>query len=345
MKKSEIYKTILINTVLFGIAIISLELLARILTQARLDALKPLRSIRSIPSALLNRGGDWNNHLNQSNIQRKPYPYLMFKGAPYAADHNYLGYRISDPITRKTINIAMFGGSTGYQGSPPIINLLTQKLNALKTDTQYAPVNFSVVSSNHNQHLHSIIENYKEYPIDIIVFYGGYNETFQTALYDPRPGYPYNFQVRNEMSPEEMLLRKHSVLYKIIEKRLNNFSDKPFTGNWNTKIVENYIQTIDTSRLVSKSLTTGRCLTPFLFIYQPYQIPDKVPELFRDQVHINIKSYVISSKDGIDVSDSLNEFQSEYTDGIHLTQLGRDIVAQKIFESNTFLEALKSCNN
>ena len=84
-------------------------------------------------------------------------------------------------------------------------------------------------SSNHNQHLHSIIENYNEYPIDIIVFYGGYNETFQTALYDPRPGYPYNFQVRNEMSPEEMFLRKHFVIYTIVEKLFNKFPLKPFT--------------------------------------------------------------------------------------------------------------------
>ena len=258
MKKSEVYKTILINAVFIGIAFLSLELLARILTQVRLDPSKPFQSIKSIPSALLNRGGDWNSHLNKSNIQRKPYPFLMFKGAPNAADHNYLGYRISDPITPKTINIALFGGSTGYQGSPPIINLLTQKLNALKTDTQYAPLNFSVVSSNHNQHLHSIIENYKEYPIDIIVFYGGYNETIQTAIYDPRPGYPYNFQVRNEMSPEEMILRKHSVLYTIIKKHFNKFPLKPFTGDWNTKIVENYIKTIDTARLISKSLLMSK---------------------------------------------------------------------------------------
>ena len=345
MKKSELYKTLLINTFFIGIALLSLELFARILTQARVDASRPLQSIRSIPSALLNRGGDWYIHLNQSNIQRKPYPYLMFKGAPNAADHNYLGYRISDPITRNTINIALFGGSTGYQGSPAIINLLTQKLNALKTDNQYAPLNFSVVSSNHNQHLHSIIENYNEYPIDIIVFYGGYNETFQTALYDPRPGFPYNFQVRNEMSPEEMFLRKHFVLYTIIEKNFKKFPLKPFTSNWNTQIVENYIKTIDGARLISKSLTTGRCKTPFLFIYQPYQIPEKVPELFRDQVHSNIKSYAISSKDGIDVSDSLNEYQSEYLDGVHLSQSGRKIVAQEIFESNTFIKAVKSCKN
>ena len=82
-----------------------------------------------------------------------------------------------------------------------------------------------------------------------------------------------------------------------------------------------------------------------MFIYQPFQIPEKVPELFRDQVHSNIKSYAISSKDGIDVSDSLNEYQSEYIDGVHLSQSGRKIVAQEIFESNTFIEAVKSCKN
>ena len=345
MKKSGLYKIITINIGLITIALVILELFARILTQARVDASRPLLSIRSFPSAILNRGGDWNNHLNQSNIQRKPYPYLMFKGAPNAVGHNHLGYKISDPITRNTINIAMFGGSTGYQGSPPIINLLTQKLNALTNNTQYAPLNFSVVSSNHNQHLHSIVENYREYPIDLIIFYGGYNETLQTAFYDPRPGYPYNFKVRNEMRPERMLLRKHFVLYTIKEKFFNNSSLRPFTKSWNTKIVDNYIKTIDAARLISKSLTTGRCKTPFLFVYQPYQIPDDVPELFRDQVHSNIKSHAIYSGDGIDVSDSLNEYQGEYKDGIHIKQAGKEIVAQKIFESNTFMEVVKSCKN
>ena len=109
--------------------------------------------------------------------------------------------------------------------------------------------------------------------------------------------------------------------------------------------MQNYIKTIDASRLISKSLTTGRCEIPFLFIYQPYQISDKVPELFIDQVHSNIKSYAISSKDGIDVSDSLNEYQSEYLDGVHLSPSGRKIVAQEIFESNTFIKAVKSCKN
>ena len=347
MKKSKISKVVLINLVVILLGLFGIELLARIRLHARFDISSPLYSIKSIVKALINTGGDWE-HLNQSNIHRKPYPYLMFKGAPNAKDHNYLGYRIADPITPNTINIALFGGSTGYQGSPPIINLLTQKLNYEKDATQYAPLNFSVVSSNHNQHLHSLVENYTKYPIDMIVFYGGYNETLQSAFYDPRPGFPYNFRIRNEMSPEEMLLIKHSVLYKQIEKYLSKSPlSQPFTSSWNNAIVENYILTMDTARLLSKSLTTGRCKTPFLFIYQPYQMSEEqgVPESYRDQVHNKIKYHVIASKDGIDLSDLFNESIGEYTDIVHLKQSGRKVVARKILESNLFKNAIKSCSN
>ena len=358
MKKSELFKVVSINLFFIFLAVLGGELLLRIRLNGRFDASKPLKSINSIVRALANSKGDLNI---QSNSLRKAYPYLMFKGLPNALDHNNLGYRIVDPITRNTINIAFFGGSTGYQGSPPIVNLLTQKLNSTKDATQYAPLNFSVVSSNHNQHLHSLVENYTQYPMDMIVFYGGYNETIQTAFYDPRPGFPFNFRVRNEMSPEEMLLTKHLLIYREKEKILSKLGFsledadkffnkppliKPFTSNWNQAIVENYIQTIDTSRLLSKSLTTGRCKTPFLFIYQPYQMSEEqgVPESYRNQVHNKIKYYVISSDNGIDLSDLFNERIGEYTDIVHLTQSGRKFVAQKILESNIFKDAIQSCN-
>jgi hypothetical protein len=347
MKKSTLLKVVSINLVFIALSIVAVELLCRVITQARVDTTKPLLSLKSIVSALLNRGGDWNSHLNQSNVHRKPYPYLMFKGASNAADHNSLGFRISDPVTRSTINIALFGGSTGYGGNPPIINILTQKLNALKGDSQYSPLNFSVVSSNHNQHLHSLVENYTKYPLDIIIFYGGYNETLQTAFYDPRPGFPYNFRTRNEMSPEEMLFSKHFALYQLKEKLFKNQPFKPFTGNWSKAIVDNYIQTIDTARLLSKSLTTGRCKSPFLFVYQPYQMSERlgVPNSFKYQVHQKLKSYVVSSVDGIDVSDSLSGDSKEYTDIVHLTQSGNAVVANNILESSIFKDAIKSCRN
>ena len=53
--------------------------------------------------------------------------------------------------------------------------------------------NFGSVSSNHSQHVHRLIEFSDRYSFDLVIFYGGGNETFQYANYDPRPGYPYIF--------------------------------------------------------------------------------------------------------------------------------------------------------
>ena len=347
MHKLKILRIISVNIILLIVFLVGIEFLARIIFVAKVDIFDPIKSFKKIGKVIfLNRGGHWE-HLNQGNMQRKPYPYLMFKGAPNFKDHNILGYRIFDEVTNKTINIAFFGGSTGYAGSPPIINKITDKLNSLNYNfTKYAPLNFSVVSSNHNQHLHSLLHHYKNYPIDLVFFYGGYNETLQTAFYDSRPGYPYNFKVRNEMSPEEMFLMKNSYIYQTIRlKLLKNSENKPFSEIWNKKIVNNYINTIETARLLSNSLTTGRCEIPFIFAYQPYQMSKNkgVHNSFKEQVHSRIKKYVSIASDGIDVSNSFHEEEKFYEDIVHLIPAGREIVAKNIFKSKIFLNAIKSC--
>ena len=344
MKVFKFFKLISVNITLILVSLVGIELLTRIYDS---------RSIRSFKgftqSVLLNKAWNtWNwRHLDQGDTLRKPHPYIMFKGASNYLDHNFLGYRISDPVTNNTINIAFFGGSTGYRGSPPIVNLITNKLNSLNhNDVKYKPLNFSVVSSNHNQHLHSIVQNYNNYPIDIVFFYGGYNETIQTAFYDSRPGYPYNFYVRNEMSPEEMLLIKHSRFYQKIKSKFPPDPEtKPFTEKWSKAIVNNYIKTINTSRLLSKSLTTGRCKIPFVFAYQPFQITANagVPDKFEEQVHRKIKNYLSISSDGIDLSNSLQDDKQMYTDIVHVTQKGRELMTQNILNSKIFINAIKSC--
>ena len=180
----------------------------------------------------------------------------------------------------------------------------------------------------------------------IFFFYGGYNETLHTAFYDSRPGYPYNFNVRNEMSPEEMFLIKNSYIYQIIKlKFLKNHENKPFSEKWNKSIVKNYINTIETARLLSSSLTTGRCGIPFIFAYQPYQMSENhgVQNTFKAQVHSKIKHYVSTSSDGIDVSNSFNEREEFYEDIVHLLPEGREVVAKNIFKSKIFLNAINSC--
>ena len=346
--KRSIFKIILVNLFLIVIGLFSVEMLARIYTRAKVNPARPFQSLRSIGDALLNRSFDpgLSVQLNADSIYRKPYPYLMFKGAPNLGRHNNLGYLISDPVTSNTINIALFGGSTGYYGTPPIINMLANELNHGKKKNYYAPLNFSVVSSNHNQHLHSLVENFSRYPVDLVIFYGGYNETLSSAFYDTRPGYPYNFDVKYEMSPEDVVLRKHSALYSLLAKKSTHSLDYvPFAQKWNNGIVENYIHVITTARLLSKVLTTGRCKVPFVFIYQPYQMSPSVgvPDSFKKNVHSRIKEFVSASSDGVDVSNSFRGDTSHYTDIVHLNQAGNEIVFRNILGSSAFRRAVDSC--
>tara|TARA_Y100001978_G_C23638979_1_gene407340 strand:- start:181 stop:1209 length:1029 start_codon:yes stop_codon:yes gene_type:complete len=340
MKVSKFFKLIFVNIILILVSLGGIELLTRIYYSRSVRSFKGLYN-----NLILNKGGSWVH--NQGNFQRKPHPYQMFKGAPNVMDHNPLGYKITDPVSKKTINIAFFGGSTGYNGTPPIINQITGKLNALEShNIKYVPLNFSVVSSNHNQHLHSLVQNYNNYPIDIVFFYGGYNETLQTAFYDPRPGYPYNFNVRYEMTPEEMLLMKHFRFYQLIKTKFpQDYEIKPFSEKWNDAIVDNYIKTINSGRLLSKALTTGRCEIPFIFAYQPLQLSENlgVHNTFEEQVHGKIKNYLSISSDGIDLSNSFNDDKQMYTDLVHLTQKGRELVTQNILKSKIFIDVIKSC--
>ena len=74
--------------------------------------------------------------------------------------------------------------------------------------------NFSSVSSNHNQHLNRLIK-FSNLNFDFVVFYGGFNETFQTLFADPRPGYPFNFWTVGELHPLKFTLLKYITPYTL----------------------------------------------------------------------------------------------------------------------------------
>jgi len=85
--------------------------------------------------------------------------------------------------------------------------------------------NYSVVSSHHRQHLHGIIEYLPPFEPDVVIFYGGYNETLQSAYYDPRPGYPYNYFYRSETKPFFKLLLENSGIIGEIDIKLKLFTN------------------------------------------------------------------------------------------------------------------------
>lgn len=229
------------------------------------------------------------DHYSKENYQRKAAPYIEFKGVPDKLDHDRHGYRwIPDIVDQEALKISFFGGSTGYQGEPPIPSLLEEKLkNNLGVPVQIA--NLSVVSSNHRQHLHNIIESRSLFWPDVVIFYGGFNETLSHAYYDPRPGFPYNYFYRNETSPLNQFLIRYSPTFHLIDELLTKYgaggltplaelrkNEKPFSSQWNEEIIRMYFDTMMLARNVAESFESQHCEKPvFLFFYQPYQVPDE----------------------------------------------------------------------
>jgi len=232
-----------------------------------------------------------SGHYNPSDINRIAKPYIGFAGAPNVLDHNQHGYR-GDLIEENFngIKIAFFGGSTGYQGNPPIPKMIESVLEK-KLDTPINVANFSVPSANHNQHLHNIIETNRLYKPDFVIFYGGYNEIVQPLQYDPRPGYPYNWFYRNDTSLMNRLLLENSpaafALYRIAQKNNAHLftpiekirSEVKFLSpEWKFQLIENYFSTIALAKKISSTITSQKCRSPnkFIFFYQPYIVPEEL---------------------------------------------------------------------
>ncbi|MCP4551050.1 MAG: hypothetical protein GY834_03175 [Bacteroidetes bacterium] len=281
-------------------------------------------------------GFGYPHHYEEENIQRFPAPYVAFTGKPNEADHNEKGFRGPSFIESKPsdLKIAFFGGSTGYGGNPPIARIMEIRLKELLGENVFVS-NYSVVSSNHRQHLHGIIEYLPKNKPDLIIFYGGFNETIQSGFYDPRPGYPYNFFYRSETRPFFKLLLENSAIIGEIDKKLGVVSgikkirkkQQPFSESWNNRIANKYFETLMLASNVTSTIESTRFgATRFLAFYQPYQ----VPEYFVSK-HNEIKDYISSIKYAYDVSSEYDSLGKEvYRDIVHVNQEAKEIMAHKI---------------
>ena len=281
-------------------------------------------------------GLGYPHHYEQENVQRFPAPYVAFTGKPNVADHNEEGFRGSSFTDSKPseLRIAFFGGSTGYGGNPPIAKIMEIKLKELLGENVFV-ANYSVVSSNHRQHLHGIIEFLPKYKPDLVIFYGGYNETIQTALYDPRPGFPYNYFYRAETSPFFKLLLENSAVIGEMDKRIGIFSgikkirkeQQPLSESWNNRIVNKYFETLILASNITSTIESTRFgKTRFLAFYQPYQVPEEfIPS------HNEIRSNIASIKYVYDVSSEYASLGKEvYRDIVHVNQKAKVKMAHKL---------------
>ncbi|MEO5571712.1 MAG: hypothetical protein ABIT08_13520 [Bacteroidia bacterium] len=134
---------------------------------------------------------------------RKPFPYIMFKGAVNTMTgfgnetYNEQGYRGSYPKIPKDINefrIIFMGGSAVWEGEPSIPKLLEQEFQK-NNFTNVRVYNFGVVSSVSSMELAAIVNEVSNLAPDLVILYDGANDITSPLKYDPRPGYPFNFLV------------------------------------------------------------------------------------------------------------------------------------------------------
>ena len=280
-------------------------------------------------------GFGYPSHYDQENIERFPTPSDTFRGKPNVRDHNSFGFRGDFDDTQQGYNVAIFGGSTTYNGTPPIINLVVNKLESEGISVN--AFNFGSVSSNHTQHVHRLLEFSDRFRFDLVIFYGGGNETIQYASYDPRPGYPYNFFFRNELAPwKQMLLRKSSILgtvdiYTGLISGLRSLRSEQIDAQWTNRIVNNYWRDLGLANLISQEIVQPqRCeATNFLSVLQPGNPSTNLQiDLWKALILSQTEHSSITTWDHLD----LTHLQStiSFTDIIHVTQQSREIIANQL---------------
>jgi hypothetical protein len=273
-----------------------------------------------------------NKHWYDEEDIRFNTPYDMFSNKPDILDHNTFGFRgpnLNKNIDKNTLTIAFMGGSTGYTGTPPIPKILSDYL----TDSGVENIiyNFSVNSSNHNQHIHRLVK-YINYSYDIVIFYGGNNESLQYLQYDSRPSYPYNFFMKNDLSILRLFLLKYSSILGVIENKTGlisgiNVSRKKLNSDfdtWSNKIVSNYTLTINNAKLLfGNNLKTNRCENLiFLPILQPVNPRNKKELKLWNKMRESIKN----NSDFIDYSNIYKDIN--FFDNVHVDQASRVKIAR-----------------
>ena len=113
-------------------------------------------------------------------IHRYPHPHVGFTGRPNKGTpphrHNELGFIGPNLNQAKSddFTIAFFGGSTGYRGNPNLPIMIEKILEESNFKNGKVFIsNFSIEASNHNQHLHMLIEFVLTHKVDLVIFYGG----------------------------------------------------------------------------------------------------------------------------------------------------------------------------
>lgn len=273
-------------------------------------------------------------HYKNENLQRFPYPSDVFRGKPNALDHNEFGFRGKFDSSKNTFNVAMFGGSTTYLGEPPIIELVREQL--LNENISINVFNFGSISSNHSQHTHRLLDFSDKIKLDLVIFYGGWNEIVNYTNYDSRPGYPYNFFYRNELNP----LLQTIIRYSSIIGSIDIYTNGSISGlksireltilndpNWTKKLVSNYWRDLSiANKITTKIIETNYCKKPkFISIIQPGKVPLRAKQAWKEL----LISQTRVDHNWIHLDLTHMKDKLEFSDLSHLKQSSREIMAKE----------------
>src|SRR6185436_19830605 len=134
---------------------------------------------------------------------RKPFPYIMFKGAAKTKTgfgdevYNERGYRGAYPHMPKDTSefrIIVTGGSAVWEGEPSIPQLLEEEFHR-NNYPNVSVYNFGIVSAVSSMELSCMVNEITDLSPDLVITYNGANDIISPLKYDPRPGYPFNFLV------------------------------------------------------------------------------------------------------------------------------------------------------
>jgi hypothetical protein len=150
---------------------------------------------------------------------REPRPYFMFGGPTGGRSVNLLpamdegagreirlnaeGFRTREIVTPKPADefrIFFVGGSTvigGYQVETTIPGVVEAHLHANGLP-QARTYNFGVLSFVSGQELALLVHRLIDLKPDLVIAYDGGNDLYEPWVYDPRPGYPFNFVTEEE---------------------------------------------------------------------------------------------------------------------------------------------------
>lgn len=283
-------------------------------------------------------GFGYESHYQQENIERSPSPYDSFSGKPHRLDHNKYGFRgkfiTKGELNSQAISIAFFGGSTGYNGDPPIPILIQNEIN--KRGYESVVYNFSSTSSNHSQHLHRLLKFHDKFRFDLVIFYGGGNETLQYLDYDPRPGYPFNFFYRQELSPLLQAALRYSSILGEFDKytgKLSGLSEirsNLDANTWKESIITRYWKDLSSAkRLTENMVEPNSCnASNFISVLQPAN------PILKSHVEVwellKLSSQNVVHESHVDLSNLDNEIS--FTDIIHIDHQSRLKISKKLVD-------------